>query len=101
MQLKKIDISNRNFAYIKPQLRFDSYTYYLVKYEGRWKAGLISFVPSRGTNTADPVYYDFDLGSHRSQLCFTSDHIVSSRYEEIYEIIDPVMRKQHAKELLK
>jgi len=101
MKLKKIDISNRNFAYIKPQLKFDRYTYYLVKYDGRWKAGHISFVSSRGASDVDnPAHYDFDLGSHHSQLGFTMHYTVSDMYEEIYEIIDPLIKKKHAKELL-
>ena len=102
MKLKKIDISSRDFALIKPQLKFDWYTYYLVKYDGRWKAGCISFASGRGAGDPnDPCHYDFDLGSHSAQLGHGLKNTISDFYEEIYEIIDPSLKRKHAKELLK
>jgi len=101
MKLKKIDISSRDFALIKPQLKFDSYTYYLVRWSGRWKAGKISFVKIRGNgNPDDPAHYDFDLGSHHVPLSYNFNNKLADDFEEIYEIIDPLIKKKHAKELL-
>ena len=100
MKLKKLDLCNYDFKEFIKQVKPD--TPYLAKIDDKWRCGKIHFCGIGARDNRDEsTSWDIDLGSYQLQLGSKHDGLLDADFQEIYEIVDPELRKKKTKELLK
>jgi hypothetical protein len=100
MELKKLDLCNYDFKKFIKQIKPD--TPYLIKIEDRWHVSEISFCGMGARDDIDSSSsWSVHLGSYSGQLGYGKDELLDVNWQEIYEIVDPELRKKKTKGLLK